>query len=159
MANLKNDKANITKLYKELIIKHASNPCNFGSLKSDAVRSTGINPLCGDKLEIYISTHKDTFDKIRFKGVGCAISVASASMLTEILKDTSLTEAQKIASSFISELSSNRKLSVDDFIKNNKELNILSAVKDFPTRIKCANLSWQTFLSAFDDNIKITSTE
>ena len=159
MANLKNDKANITKLYKELIIKHASNPCNFGSLKSDAVRSTGINPLCGDKLEIYISTHKDTIDKIRFKGVGCAISVASASMLTEILKDTSINEAQKIASSFISELSSNRKLSEDDFIKNNKELNILSAVKDFPTRIKCVNLSWQTFLSAFDDNIKITSTE
>ena len=159
MANLKNDKANITKLYKELIIKHASNPCNFGSLKSDAVRSTGINPLCGDKLEIYISTHKDTIGKIRFEGVGCAISVASASMLTEILKDTSITEAQKIASSFIGELSSNRKLYEDDFIKNNKELNILSAVKDFPTRIKCVNLSWQTFLSAFDDNIKITSTE
>ena len=159
MANLKNDKANITKLYKELIIKHASNPCNFGSLKSDAVRSTGINPLCGDKLEIYISTHKDTIDKIRFEGVGCAISVASASMLTEILKDKSITKAQKIASSFISELSSNRKLSEDDFIKNNKELYILSAVKDFPTRIKCVNLSWQTFLSAFDDNIKITSTE
>ena len=159
MANSKNDKANITKLYKELIIKHASNPCNFGSLKSDAVRSTGINPLCGDKLKIYISTHKDTIDKIRFEGVGCAISVASASMLTEILKDKSITKAQKIASSFISELSSNRELSENDFIKNNKELNILSAVKDFPTRIKCVNLSWQTFLSAFDDNIKITSTE
>ena len=128
MANLKNDKANITKLYKELIIKHASNPCNFGSLKSDAVRSTGINPLCGDKLKIYISTHKDTIDKIRFEGVGCAISVASASMLTEILKDKSITKAQKIASSFISELSSNRELSENDFIKNNKELNILSAV-------------------------------
>ena len=80
-------------------------------------------------------------------------------MLTEILKDKSITKAQKIASSFISELSSNRELSENDFIKNNKELNILSAVKDFPTRIKCANLSWQTFLSAFDDNIKITSTE
>ena len=80
-------------------------------------------------------------------------------MLTEILKDTSINEAQKIASSFICELSSNRKLSEDDFIKNNNELNILSAVKDFPTRIKCVNLSWQTFLSAFDDNIKITSTE
>tara|TARA_Y100000766_G_scaffold276429_1_gene280581 strand:- start:398 stop:877 length:480 start_codon:yes stop_codon:yes gene_type:complete len=159
MANSKNDKADITKLYKELIIKHASNPCNFGSLKSDAIRSTGINPLCGDKLEIYISTHKDTIDKIRFEGVGCAISVASASMLTEILRDTSITEAQKIASSFISELSSNRELSENDFIKNNKELNILFAVKDFPTRIKCVNLSWQTFLSAFDDNIKITSTE
>ena len=159
MANLKNDKPDITKLYKELIIKHASNPCNFGSLNSDAVRSTGINPLCGDKLEIYISTHKDTIEKIRFEGVGCAISVASASMLTEILKDTSITEAQKIASSFIGELSSNRELSENNFIKNNKELNILSAVKDFPTRIKCVNLSWQTFLSAFDDNIKITSTE
>ena len=159
MANLKNDKANITKLYKELIIKHASNPCNFGSLKSDAVRSTGINPLCGDKLEIYISTHKDTIEKIRFEGVGCAISVASASMLTEILKDKSITEAKKIASSFIRELSSNTELSENDFIKNNNQLNILCVVKDFPTRIKCVNLSWQTFLSAFDDNIKITSTE
>ena len=159
MANSKNDKADITKLYKELIIKHASNPCNFGSLKSDAIRSTGINPLCGDKLEIYISTHKDTIEKIRFEVVGCAISVASASMLTEILKDTSISEAKKIAWSFISELSSNRELSENDFIKNNKELNILFAVKDFPTRIKCVNLSWQTFLSAFDDNIKITSTE
>ena len=90
MANLKDDKADITKLYKDLIIKHASNPCNFGSLNSDAVRSTGINPLCGDKLEIYISTHKDAIEKIRFEGVGCAISVASASMLTEILKDKSI---------------------------------------------------------------------
>ena len=96
MANLKNDKADITKLYKDLIIKHAGNPCNFGSLNSDAVRSTGINPLCGDKLEIYISTHKDTIEKIRFEGVGCAISVASASMLTEILKDKSITEAKKL---------------------------------------------------------------
>jgi nitrogen fixation NifU-like protein len=159
MANLKNDKPDITKLYKELIIKHASNPCNFGSLNSDAVRSTGINPLCGDKLEIYISTHKDTIEKIRFEGVGCAISVASASMLTEILKDKSITEAKKIASSFIRELSSNTELSENDFIKNNNELSILCVVKDFPTRIKCVNLSWQTFLSAFDDNIKITSTE
>ena len=159
MANLKNDKPDITKLYKELIIKHASNPCNFGSLNSDAVRSTGINPLCGDKLEIYISTHKDTIEKIRFEGVGCAISVASASMLTEILKDKSITEAKKIASSFIRELSSNTELSENDFIKNNNQLNILCVVKDFPTRIKCVNLSWQTFLSAFDDNIKITSTE
>ena len=137
----------------------ASNPCNFGSLNSDAVRSTGINPLCGDKLEIYISTHKDTIEKIRFEGVGCAISVASASMLTEILKDKSITEAKKIASSFIRELSSNTELSENDFIKNNNELSILCVVKDFPTRIKCVNLSWQTFLSAFDDNIKITSTE
>ena len=159
MANLKNDKADINKLYKELIIKHASNPCNFGSLNSDAVRSTGINPLCGDKLEIYISTHKDTIEKIRFEGVGCAISIASASMLTETLKDKSITEAKRVASSFIRELSSNRELSENDFIKNNEELIILCAVKDFPTRIKCVNLSWQTFLSAFDDNIKITSTE
>ena len=159
MANLKDDKADITKLYKDLIIKHASNPCNFGSLNSDAVRSTGINPLCGDKLEIYISTHKDTIEKIRFEGVGCAISVASASMLTEILKDKSINEAKKIASSFIRELSSNTELSENDFIKNNNELSILCVVKDFPTRIKCVNLSWQTFLSAFDDNIKITSTE
>ena len=124
-----------------------------------AVRSTGINPLCGDKLEIYISTHEDTIEKIRFEGVGCAISVASASMLTEILKDKSITEAKKIASSFIRELSSNTELSENDFIKNNNQLNILCVVKDFPTRIKCVNLSWQTFLSAFDDNIKITSTE
>ena len=145
MANLKNDKADITKLYKDLIIKHASNPCNFGSLNSDAVRSTGINPLCGDKLEIYISTHKDTIEKIRFEGVGCAISVASASMLTEILKDKSITEAKKIASDFIRELSSNTELSENDFIKNNNELSILCVVKDFPTRIKCVNLSWQTF--------------
>ena len=91
--------------------------------------------------------------------MGCAISVASASMLTEILKDKSITEAKKIASSFIRELSSNTELSENDFIKNNNELNILCVVKDFPTRIKCVNLSWQTFLSAFDDNIKITSTE
>ena len=64
MASLKSDKADITKLYKELIIKHASNPCNFGSLNSDAVRSTGINPLCGDKLEIYISSHKDLYQDL-----------------------------------------------------------------------------------------------
>ena len=97
MASLKSDKADITKLYKELIIKHASNPCNFGSLKSDAMRSTGINPLCGDKLEIYISTHRDTIKKICFEGVGCAISIASASILTKILIDTSIDEAKKIA--------------------------------------------------------------
>ena len=159
MASLKSDKADISKLYKELIIKYASNPCNFGSLKSDAMRSTGINPLCGDKLEIYISTHRDTIKKICFEGVGCAISIASASILTKILNDTSIDEAKKIASSFIIELSSNRKLPLIDFIKNNEELAILCAVKDFPTRIKCVNLSWQTFLSVFDDTIKITSTE
>ena len=159
MASLKSDKTDITKLYKELVIKHASNPSNFGSLSFDAIRSTGINPLCGDKLEIYISTHGDTIKKIQFEGIGCAISIASASMMTKILKNKSITEAKKNASSFIDELSENRESSENDIIKNNEELSILCAVKDFPTRVKCANLSWQTFLSAFDDNIKITSTE
>ena len=149
----------LRELYKNLVIKHARKPQNFGCIERHSDSSKGVNPLCGDKINIYILQEKGHVSKISFKGVGCAISIASASLLTETLKNRSVTQARNYAKNFMMIINSNHKFSENKKQFDNKDLEILMAVKDFPTRIKCATLCWQAFLSAIEGKDTIVTTE
>jgi len=150
---------NLNQLYKRLIIKHARNPQNFGKLGQESLLSEGINPLCGDKIKIYVNIDQNNIiEKICFEGTGCAISIASTSLLTTTLEQHESNKAIKYAETIIRSLNNNSKLNISSII-NLEELKVLEGVKDFPSRIKCATLGWQTFLSTFDDNITVATTE
>jgi len=150
---------NLNQLYKRLIIKHARNPKNFGRLGKDSILSEGINPLCGDKIRIYVNLNQNNIiQKICFEGTGCAVSIASASLLTSTLEYQESNKAIKCAENLIKNLHNDSKSSINSIIHLD-ELKALEGVKDFPSRIKCATLGWQTFLSSFSDNNTVTTTE
>ena len=102
---------NLKELYKKLVIEHARKPQNFGCMELHSDSSKGVNPLCGDKIKIYILQEKGHISKISFEGVGCAISIASASLLTETLKNQSVAQAKKYAKNFIMIMNSNHESS------------------------------------------------
>ena len=150
---------NLKELYKNLVIEHARKPQNFGCIELHSGSSKGINPLCGDKIRIYLLQEKGQISKISFEGVGCAISIASASLLTETLNNQSVAQAKKYAKNFIMILNSDHEISENKKQFDNRDLETLMAVKDFPTRIKCATLCWQAFLSAIEGKDAIVTTE
>ena len=150
---------NLKELYQEIILEHGKNPRNLGKTKNFNKDAKGNNPLCGDKIRIYILQEKGRISKISFEGVGCAISIASASLLTETLKNHSVAQAKKYAKNFIMTMNSNHESSENKKRLDNRDLETLMAVKDFPTRIKCATLCWQTFLSAIAGKDIIVTTE
>jgi nitrogen fixation NifU-like protein len=128
-------------LYQDVIVDHNRSPRNFGSM-DDADRSLeGYNPLCGDRLTLYLKLDGDHITDIRFDGSGCAISVASASLMTEVMKGKTLKEAEKIFEDFHTLLTAeNPDIDIERFGK----LAALAGVREYPTRIKCASLCWHT---------------
>jgi nitrogen fixation protein NifU and related proteins len=138
-------------LYQEIILEHSRKPKNSGILENATGEAQGNNPLCGDKVTVYIKLDGDRVVDARFDARGCAISVASASMMTEILKGMTTDEANAAFDRFQAQLTSKEapELAEDD------ELAALMGVREFPTRIKCATLPWHTFRAALagsDDN-------
>lgn len=143
-------------LYQEVIVDHNRSPRNFGKIENADTTLEGFNPLCGDRLTIYIKTDNDIITDIRFDGSGCAISVASASLMTEAMKGKSVEEAQNIFDQFHDMVTDeNHEL---DFDKLGK-LAALAGVKEYPSRIKCATLCWHTLNSALSGNEQAVSTE
>lgn len=143
-------------LYQEVIVDHNRSPRNFGKLDDADVTLEGFNPLCGDRLTIYLKTDNDKITDIRFDGSGCAISVASASLMTEAMKDQSVDQAQIIFDQFHDMLTEEGNKS--DFDKLGK-LAALAGVKEYPSRIKCATLCWHTLHSALSGDKQAVSTE
>ena len=149
----------LKELYRQLIIHHAKNPLNFGKLSNNSLLSEGINPLCGDKIRIYLKINEaDTIENLTFEGTGCAISIASASLMTSTLLNMKKYQANQYALNLISNLNEPKSQEAGQLMMDSQEINALEGVKDFPSRIKCATLSWQTFISALNNN-KITTTE
>tara|TARA_B100000378_G_scaffold240838_1_gene209361 strand:+ start:410 stop:892 length:483 start_codon:yes stop_codon:yes gene_type:complete len=151
---------NLQELYRELILDHARAPHNFCKM-SDATHSAqGINPLCGDKLNIYLNiNNKNEIKKISFEGIGCAISIASASLLTDMMKEKNTNEALKFSDIFLSYLTGREQEE-----NANKNIDIgkliaLGGVKKFPSRVKCATLSWHALKAAINQNDDLVSTE
>ncbi len=130
-------------LYQQIILDHNRRPHNCGVMKDADTKQRGYNPLCGDDYTLYIKTQKDTIEKISFEGAGCALSKASASILTDILAGKTLGEAERQTLDFIAWLATDKKVSRLD-----KNLLIFEGVKRFPLRAKCATLIWHTFLEA-----------
>jgi len=143
-------------LYQEVIVDHNRSPRNFGELAGADRTVEGYNPLCGDKLNLYVKFDGNRIGDVKFDGSGCAISVASASLMTEALKGRTRAEAEQIFNEF-HELLTARELP-EDFEKLDK-LAALAGVRDYPTRIKCATLCWHTLHSALEGNDETVTTE
>ena len=143
-------------LYRELILDHARNPRHFGRLENPSHQAEGINPLCGDKLKIYLDIDsKNTITDACFEGSGCAISVASASLLVETIIDFNTEQVAKYFSAIIASLTNSEKQAAIDLGK----LKALEGVKEFPTRVKCATLAWHTLNAAIKKQYRTVTTE
>ena len=142
-------------LYQEVILDHNRSPRNFGPLEDADLRADGHNPLCGDKLSIAVNVVDGVVTDIRFEGSGCAISKASASLMTEGIKGRTLDEARKLFDRF-HQLVTDRSAPPDEELG---KLAVFAGVRDYPARVKCAILAWHTLRAAVDDNQDIVSTE
>ncbi len=142
-------------LYKDLIIDHNKSPRNFRRLEPSTHDSEGFNPLCGDKLHVYLTVQGDTIEDVTFEGAGCAISIASASLMTEHLKGKPLEQARALFEDMHALLTDN---DGPDGASLGK-LGALAGVRQYPTRVKCATLCWHTLISALDGNRQGASTE
>ncbi|MFN3234169.1 MAG: Fe-S cluster assembly sulfur transfer protein SufU [Gammaproteobacteria bacterium] len=145
----------LRELYQEVIIEHGRNPRNFGPLENATHKLQGDNPLCGDKLTLYLCINGQTIDDIGFEGSGCAISMASASLMTEALKGKSIETAKHFFENFHKLLTEDSETSTDTLGK----LAVLAGVKEFPVRVKCATLAWHTMIGALQGDNKPISTE
>lgn len=145
-------------LYRELILDHARSPRHFGRLESATHTADGINPLCGDKLKLYIKVDgNDCIEDTRFEGSGCAISVASASLLTDTIIGLPVEQAEAVFAAVTNRLTHGQDDSVDGV--DLEKLKALDGVREFPSRVKCATLSWHALHSALNDQETPATTE
>jgi len=144
-------------LYQEVIIDHNRSPRNFGKLENPTQVAEGYNPLCGDKLNLYLTTKDDLITDVSFDGSGCAISVASASLMTDSLKGKTINEAEQLFENFHDLIMKEEKPDQEQMQSLGK-LVALAGVKEYPARVKCATLCWHTLHSALQgDNIAATT--
>ena len=151
----------LKQLYQDIILEHGKSPRNLGKCEGYSHEAKGYNPLCGDKVHVYLKLDNGKkVENLTFEGDGCAISLASASIMTELVKGKSFDETKEIMSAFLnmikksSEIQSNH---LDDDQKT--KLMSLSGVKQFPMRVKCATLSWHTLNSAIKGKKEEVNTE
>lgn len=135
-------------LYQEVILDHKRHPRNFGPLP-DATRTVeGFNPLCGDHIHLHVKLEGDVIDDIRFEGEGCAISTASASLMTEALKGKRVGDAEELYHA-VHALLTDESCIAD--VTTLGKLSIFSGVRRFPSRVKCASLAWHSLAAAIDE--------
>jgi nitrogen fixation NifU-like protein len=152
--------SDLHELYRDLIVDHGRNPRHFGKLPSANRIGEGLNILCGDKLTIYVQMNPVTekIESIRFDGIGCAISMASASLMAETLQGKTNTEAQEIFQLFHQQVTTDAPQNEQAVNKLGK-LTVLSGVRTFPSRVKCATLAWHTLQRALQQSGTTTTTE
>ena len=134
-------------LYQEIIVDHNRHPRNFGKPDHSDLMAEGFNPLCGDRLKLYLTLDDDRITDVNFEGSGCAISVASASLMTEALKGKTITEAEKLFEDFHHMIMNDLPADSEQLERLGKLVALLG-VKDYPTRVKCATLCWHALHSA-----------
>ncbi len=149
---------NLRELYQEVIIDHNKNPRNFHAMDDATSNADGFNPLCGDKLSLFIKIKDNHIKDASFTGCGCAISTASASLMTEMLKDKSVEDAHELFKKF-HELMTLENFSEATQMQNIGKLSVLAGVRIFPSRIKCATLAWHTLEAALSNEHQPISTE
>tara|TARA_B100001057_G_scaffold417057_1_gene435463 strand:+ start:10 stop:474 length:465 start_codon:yes stop_codon:yes gene_type:complete len=152
---------NLKELYQEIILEHGKNPRNLGKTENFNKDAKGNNPLCGDNVHVYLKLNDQRkVEDISFEGSGCAISMASASIMTDLIKGKSDNEAKEIIEDFLGMIKENPELKNNILKEDDKtKLMCLSGVKQYPMRVKCATLSWHTLISAMENDIKEVSTE
>ena len=142
----------LKELYQEIILDHGKNPRNKGKCEGFTSDAKAHNPLCGDKVHIYLKLNKDKqIENLSFEGEGCAISLASASILTETVKGKDLSFIKKISEDFLNMLKNKTKITINSLTADQiTTIASLSGVQEFPMRVKCATMVWHTLLSAIE---------
>lgn len=148
--------SDLRELYQELIIDHGYSPRNFGALAEANYSKEGYNPLCGDKLKLHMMIVDDIIQDVKFEGAGCAISTASASLMTEALKGKSMEEFRQLFSNF-HELITGDNTQVDE--EKLGKLLVLGGVAQYPSRVKCATLAWHTAKACVEKSEALVCTE
>jgi len=146
----------LRELYQELIIDHGRTPRNCGKLESANHIKEGYNPLCGDKVTVYLIEKDGLIEAVKFEGTGCAISIASASLMTQILKGKTIKAAQNLFEDFHKMVTGT---DPEVLASDLEKLIVLQGVSEFPARVKCATLAWHTMMAAIHNDSKTVSTE
>lgn len=147
----------IQELYQQVILDHNKNPRNFGELTPHNRFAAGHNPLCGDQIDIYLNIENDIITGVSFKGSGCAISKASASIMTTLLKGKSFENVKVMFDEFHNVVTSSPDTELD--MESLGKLAVFGGVREFPARVKCASLAWHTVMAALQDSDNKISTE
>ncbi len=147
----------LRELYQEVILDHTRKPRNFGVLEGASSEAQGFNPLCGDSVTVYLTTDGGIVRDVRFQGQGCAISTASASLMTEAIKGKPVEEVRELFERFHSVVTGPPGEPVD--LEAIGKLAVLAGVREFPMRVKCASLAWHTMKSALSGTHDTVTTE
>ena len=151
----------LKELYQEIILDHGKNPRNLGKFDNYNKDAKGNNPLCGDKVHVYLRLNENKkVEDIAFEGHGCAISMASASIMTDMIRGKEENEVKEIVNDFLGMIKE-KDLLENNILKEDEKTKLmsLSGVKQYPMRVKCATLSWHTLTSALDNKDQVVKTE
>lgn len=148
--------SDLRELYQEVILDHNKRPRNFGPLPEANHHAEGLNPLCGDHLTVHVDVEDGVIRSVRFEGAGCAISRASASLMTDAVKGKRLEDAERMVEEFRQMVVSGP----DDPVEASLgKLGVLCGVREYPSRVKCASLAWHTLHAALEAEEKTVTTE
>lgn len=145
--------SDLSDLYQEVILDHNKRPRNFRTIEGASHRADGHNPLCGDRLSLYLQVEDGVVRDIAFQGSGCAISKASASLMTDAVKGSGVIDVQALFERFHRMVTTPPDQPVEDLGK----LSVLAGVREFPVRVKCASLAWHTLKAALDRQGGVTT--
>src|SRR5205807_408953 len=144
----------LRELYQDIVLDHGRRPRNFRALKHPTHLGRGHNPLCGDRITVYLAIDGDRIADVSFEGRGCAISTASSSLMTEVLKGKTLTEANRLFAQFHAKVTGGEPATLPEALEEEVErLEPLTGVKAYPVRVKCATLPWRAFEAALKSGL------
>ena len=151
----------LKELYQDILLEHGKNPRNFGKCEKFTHKAKGYNPLCGDQVQVYLKLNKEKkVEDLTFEGSGCAISIASTSIMTELVKGKSIEVSKKIVIDFLEMIKNTSEMHSNHLDEDQKiKIMSLSGVKQYPMRVKCATLAWHTLTSAIDEKKEEVNTE
>ena len=151
----------LKQLYQDIILEHGKSPRNIGKCEGYNYDAKGYNPLCGDKVHVYLKLDdQKKVENLTFEGDGCAISLASASIMTELVKGKTFNNTKEIMNDFLNMIKNTKEIKSNNLDEDQKtKIMSLSGVKQFPMRVKCATLSWHTLNSAMEGNKEEVNTE
>jgi nitrogen fixation NifU-like protein len=147
----------LRELYQQVILDHNKSPRNFRIIEHPSHQAEGYNPLCGDRIDVFVNVKDGVIEDISFQGKGCAISKASASLMSSIVKGKPVVEAEKLFEKFKELITG--KLGENPDLEELGKLAVLAGVKDFPARVKCASLAWHTMINAINEERNLVTTE
>lgn len=149
------DTSDLQDLYRQTVLDHSRQPRNFRRIADATAAAEGHNPLCGDKITVYVKLDDESIDEVAFEGVGCAISLASASIMTEQVEHRTTAEARNCVEEVMNQFDRNR----ENPPVTQSDMAALAGVREYPSRVKCATLAWKTLRAALEGQQQTVTTE